>query len=226
MTNPLSMVCPHCKRGIFPDFQSKTYRSPTQPQDGVEVAHGFCPACKEVIVVLRRGDYRWFEEHAELANRNDETILFPQFPNRQTNPAIPQNYRRDFNEASAVICISPKASAALSRRLLQRLLREHYNIKPSNLDLEIQDFMKGQVPQYLVDAMDAIRVVGNFAAHPMEYKHTREIVDVDPDEAEFLVEVLDNLLEWSFVQPQSTEERINRLNQKLKKLGKPPMKQF
>src|SRR5690606_18021784 len=44
-------------------------------------------------------------------------------------PEVPEDIRKDFEEASLVLLLSSKASAALSRRLLQRILRERWGIK-------------------------------------------------------------------------------------------------
>jgi hypothetical protein len=77
-----------------------------------------------------------------------------------------------------VLNASPKASAALSRRCLQLLLREKAGVKASDLSREIDEAMP-QLPPYLAGAIDAVRNVGNFAAHPMKSKSTGEIVGVD-----------------------------------------------
>jgi hypothetical protein len=76
----------------------------------------------------------------------------------------------------------------------------------------------------LNDAIDAIRNVGNFAAHPLKDTNTGEIVEVEPGEAEWLIEVLEALFDFTFVQPKRLEERRKKLNAKLTTLGKPPMK--
>jgi hypothetical protein len=68
-----------------------------------------------------------------------------------------------------VLNISAKASAALSRRLLQTLLKQEFKIKRQSLAQEIEDFinLKG-VPSHLSGAVDAVRNIGNFAAHPIK----------------------------------------------------------
>jgi len=41
------------------------------------------------------------------------------------------------------------------------------------------------LPGHLAEDLDAIRNVGNFAAHPMKSTHTGDIVEVEPQEAEW-----------------------------------------
>lgn len=129
--------------------------------------------------------------------------------------ATPERYKNEFIEACRVLLLSPKSSAALSRRLLQYILREHYGIPKSNLFDEIEEFIKQKdVPADLAKNVDEVRKVGNFAAHPLKY-HTGEIVDVEPGEADWLLEVLESLFDFAFVQPARSKAKKKRLNEKL-----------
>ncbi len=78
---------------------------------------------------------------------------------------------------------------------------------------------------YLSEAVDAVRNVGNFAAHPLKDTNTGEIVEVEEGEAEWLLDVIDALFGFTFVQPKRLEKRKKELNEKLSNLGKPPMKE-
>lgn len=90
---------------------------------------------------------------------------------------------------------------------------------------EIEAFIEmDNVPPFLSDAVDAVRNIGNFAAHPLKDTNTGEIVDVELGEAEWLLDVLDALFDFVFVQPKRLKERRGKLNEKLKSIGKPPMK--
>lgn len=153
-------------------------------------------------------------------------IIFPKYANRRVEPEVPIEYREDFIEAAAVLPISPKASAALSRRILQHTLREKFGLKRPSLAQEIDDFLKlKDVPAYLSGAVDAVRNIGNFAAHPLKDSSTGTIVAVEPGEAEWLLEVLESLFDFAFVQPERLAAKQIALNKKLIAMGKPPMKQ-
>jgi hypothetical protein len=131
----------------------------------------------------------------------------------------------DYREACLVLADSPKASAALSRRCLQNLLREAAKVRPGNLAEEIQQVIdSGKLPSSLAESVDAIRNIGNFAAHPMKSKTSGEILPVEPGEAEWNLDVLESLFDFYFVQPQIIRKKREALNQKLKDAGKPPMK--
>jgi hypothetical protein len=227
------VICPYC--GIAAKIEFKD-RNIHQHKDfaysgmGYEVADGACPECEGYIVVLREGKCTFSRHEGDYTYLNMEEvdhqhIIFPENSTRLVALEVPDAYKTEYLEACDVFTSSPKASAALSRRLLQKILREEFGIKRRNLADEIEDFINGgNAPSYLNDAIDAVRNIGNFAAHPLKSTSTGEIVDVEAGEAEWLIEVIESLFDFAFVQPKKLEERRNKLNDKLKDLGKPPMK--
>ena len=118
---------------------------------------------------------------------------------------------------------SPKASAALSRRCLQAILREAGRANQRNLSNQIEAVLP-TLPTYVAGSVDYIRNVGNFAAHPMKSESTGEIVDVEPGEAEWNLDVLDMLFDHYYVKPDEAKEKRLALDAKLRDAGKPPMK--
>lgn len=222
------MKCPHCNIGIHLELEiQKAFQTeqPVETETGYELIQGFCPECKRPIVLMRYGQYKWVDNEGEITNIQWEEIIYPRYFARSIDPSVPNKYQEAYNEANSVLALSPKASAALSRRLLQNILWDEYNLKRRNLDTEIAEFIQlPNIPAEITEAVDAVRNVGNFAAHPIKYTNTGEIVDVEPGEAEWLLEVLEALLDFAFVQPGRARERKDKLNKKLQSLGKPPMK--
>lgn len=120
---------------------------------------------------------------------------------------IPKAIINDYNEACLISDLSPKASATLSRRCLQGVIRDFWQVKPGRLVDEI-DQIKDKVDPMTWDAIDSVRKVGNIGAH-ME-KDIDLIVDVDPNEATILVELIETLLKDWYI---TREERRVRLLQ-------------
>jgi hypothetical protein len=58
----------------------------------------------------------------------------------------------------------------------------------------------------------------------MKSSHTRKIVDVEDDEAEWLVEVLEELFDHVYIIPVRPASRREALNKKQGGLVKPPLK--
>ena len=153
------------------------------------------------------------------------TIVHPRAPSRTPLPDdVPESFAGDYREACLVLADSPKASAALSRRCLQNLLRDKGGVKPSDLSKEIDKVIaSGALPSHLVKGLDAVRNIGNFAAHPMKSTNTGEVVEVEPGEAEWSLDVLEGLFDFYFVQPAILQRKRDALNQKLADAGKPQM---
>lgn len=121
---------------------------------------------------------------------------------------------------------SPKAAAALGRRCLQHILIKMAGA-PSNLDLskQIDHVLQARaLPSHLADSLDAVRNLGNFAAHPIKSTTTGAIVDVEPGEAEWALDTIEGLFDFYFVQPARTKAKRDALNSKLADAKKPPLK--
>ena len=218
--------CPHCAVTVFIEFEEETivFQDVDSPEQGWEIAAAQCPSCGGIIVVERRG---WLKDKSYLSDSEiqEERVIYPATINRPLPPEVPEPYRTDYKEAAAVLGLSPKASAALSRRILQAVLQQEFGIKKRNLNAEIEEFLqKPGVPTHLSQAIDAVRTVGNFAAHPIKDTQTGTIVDVEPGEAEWLLDVLEALFDFTFVQPERLKQKRQELNVKLQKLGRPPLK--
>lgn len=130
---------------------------------------------------------------------------------------IPKPIREDYREACKIIDLSPKASATLIRRCLQGMIRDFAGIQRGTLNSEItalkQAVESGTADRSItcesVDAIDHIRTIGNIGAH-ME-KDINTIIDVDPNEAETLIEVAEMLFEEWYGDRHRRAERLARV---------------
>jgi hypothetical protein len=132
-------TCPHCSKGIhFESYHSSAYayddKKGKKKSSGYAVTHGFCPACDELIVLLEEGTYQEDKYGSRLATVTSEEVIYPKSASRPVQPEVPDIYKDDYLEAAAVLNMSPKASAAISRRLLQCVLRECVFRRKSPLD--------------------------------------------------------------------------------------------
>ncbi len=221
------MRCPTCKKDFHPqaDFMHTYWADMDQDSKKAELIYGQkCPSCYSLVVGLQSGVGRFTNEGVVLEVVEADRVIYPTTKDGSLPDEVPQGYRQDFDEAKKVLEISKKASAALSRRLIQKVFREQLGIKARDLSGEIDAFLASEAPGYLTDAIDAVRHIGNFAAHPLKYTQTGEIVEVEEGEAEWTLQVVEALLDFSFVQPARLAQRRESLNRKLEALGKPPMK--
>jgi hypothetical protein len=58
----------------------------------------------------------------------------------------------------------------------------------------------------------------------MKSTNTGEVIDFEPGEAEWNLDVLESLFDFYFVQPALAAKRKAELNKKLKQVGKPEIK--
>lgn len=219
------MKCLHCLVE-FHDNQKSTVIG--QDADGGWAILQFdCPACKRMNLFLANGTLTQsgpgYRQMSKVVNTSP---IRPRGSSRQPcPPEVPASLAEDYVEACIVLPDSPKASAALSRRCLQNLLRQAAKVKPGDLFDEIQQVVSsGQLPTHLMQIIDAVRQIGNFAAHPAKSQSTGEIVPVEPHEAEWNLDVLEALFDFYYVQPAVVAKKRAALNAKLQDAGKKPMK--
>jgi len=107
---------------------------------------------------------------------------------------VPQPIIDDYTEACIIRDLSPKASATLSRRCLQGIIRDFWGISKSRLIDEINE-LKEKVDPATWQAIDAVRSIGNIGAH-ME-KDINLVVEVEPEEAQLLIGLIEILIkDW------------------------------
>jgi len=210
------MKCPYCLIAFHANWNEQLVGSDTERLWFTQSTT--CAACKLLVIVL-------VERYSNGLHKSVRLVQ-PKGVSRAPIPAeVPSVLAGDFSEACQVLADSEKASAALSRRCLQNLLRDKAGVKPSNLDNEIQQILDSKhLPSHLADSIDAVRVVGNFAAHPIKSQSTGSILDVEPGEAEWLLDVLEGLFDFYFVQPARIQAKRQALNNKLEQAGKPLLK--
>ena len=93
------------------------------------------------------------------------------FPESTPAPAphedMPDDVKRDYNEAAQVVRKSGKAAAALLRLALQRLM-PHLGQQGKNINNDIKELVSKGLPSEVQQSLDSLRVIGNEAVHPGE----------------------------------------------------------
>ncbi len=216
-------TCPFCSRHTTitsNDISSSSHQLEIKNSQGYRVALSsfiVCPntKCKKFTFTVTLRDLRKREGPSPPYGWAHEDILakWDLIPESLAKPFpdyIPEVILTDYSEACLIQTKSPKASATLSRRCLQGILRDYWNVKPDTLSKEISkeiEQIKDKVEPSIWNAIDAVRKIGNIGAH-ME-KDINVIVDVEPNEAYLLIELIEILLKEWYV---AREERNNRVS--------------
>lgn len=186
-------------------------------QDHAELLLAHCPGCTKLVVVLK-----------EIAGpQMTLTLRHPRHGRVRRAPdevrAEHSQVAKDFDEAAAVLEVSPTASAALSRRCLQHVIRRKMGITKGKLYDEISE-AAARLPGSLAENLDHIRVIGNYASHPEKSEQAQALADVEDGEAEWSLELLLDLFDHLYVAPARHAARKQALAKK-KELVKKANKQ-
>lgn len=223
---PFSWLCPHCSRNttITENDMEVCQASITidkDPQNNsitqtvVNVRIYLCPneACKKHSVEVHEFYEKTYTNGRGVHLPSRLSLmrshqLYPEQNVKKYPDYIPKAILDDYRESVLTREVSPKASATLSRRCLQGIIRDFWKVKPANLANEI-DQIKGKVDSITWDAIDATRKIGNVGAH-ME-KDVNTIIEVDSKEAEMLNQLIETLIENWYVQTHERNKRLKEL---------------
>lgn len=169
------------------------------PSNSVLVKFYKCPHCEEVSIRI--------DGNCEVYNKI-HTSVYPSSLAKQFPEYIPKAIREDYEEAYSILSLSPKASATLSRRCLQGMIRDFWQINKSKLFDAINE-LQDKIPPSQWKAIDAIRSIGNIGAH-ME-KDVNVIIDVEPDEARKLLKLIELLIEKWYIARHDEEELLSEI---------------
>ena len=212
------MICPNCETTIFDNSRRVNSRHRDYTQRGVDTAESIfvqdCPECDQYIV-----EYVLFAADIDHQEPLTKEIIWPKVKPgaRPAPPEVPAKFAEDYIEACLVLEDSPKASAALSRRCLQLILRDQLCVIKGTLYSEIREAInRTDMPSHISDTLDHIRTIGNFATHPNKFSATGEIVPVEHGEAEWCLKLIEDLFDFCFVAPARARERQKTLDAKFK----------
>ena len=131
------------------------------------------------------------------------------FPSRGEAPAanvdLPEEIRRDYDEASSILDRSPRGAAALLRLAIQKLCKE-LGEPGKDLNKDIGSLVSKGLEHDVQMALDIVRVIGNEAVHPGQmYLHD------DRSTAETLFRLLNLIAERMISQPNRVKEVYSTL---------------
>ena len=216
------MKCMHC---LVEFHDNVEYACIGTDVDRVWLAETYrCAACGRFNLFLVNAEGESVE-HMPI-NQKSRYAIYPRGgQRRQCSLQVPADIAQDYFEASLVFDQSRSASAALSRIALQKILRHSANIVPGELAEEILDVLDSrQLPAHMADLVKAVLTVSDFYKNPLKSQIPGAIQPTVPAEAELLLEVLDALLDFYYIQPTVSAGRWAALKAKMSFEGKPLLK--
>ncbi|MDA2920954.1 DUF4145 domain-containing protein [Desulfobacterota bacterium AH_259_B03_O07] len=130
----------------------KVFHLPESTKSATElfsVKSSTCARCEKVAL--------WYKD----------IMLYPTFSSAPMPiEEMPEDVKSDFNEARNVVDASTRSAAALLRLAVQKLM-PHLEQKGNNLNEDIGKLVKTGLPERVQESLDALRVIGNNAVHPV-----------------------------------------------------------
>ena len=121
------------------------------------------------------------------------------------NPDMPEDILDDYLEARDVVARSPRATCALLRLCIEKICNEKV---PGSEDLneKIGKMVKQGLDEKIQKAMDAIRVIGGQAVHPL----AMDLKD-GVDTATKLFQIVNYVADWAYTREKRIGEVFNSL---------------
>jgi hypothetical protein len=182
------------------------------------------PSCLRTTIHVKLGNahrpHKSHQTYVELISEADPLVAMYLMPQGNAKPQpdyLPKAIREDYYEACLIQDLSPKASATLTRRCLQGMIRDFAGIVKARLIDEIDALRKAvedgsadrSVTLETVEAINHVRGIGNIGAH-ME-KDIDLIVPVDPGEALALIELVEMLFDEWYGARERRKSRLARI---------------
>ena len=175
------------------------------------------PECKRATLWVSTASIsHWDGRPAEVLQ---EWHLIPPSDAKVFPDYVPAAIRDTYTEACLIRDLSPQASATLARRALQGMLRDFFDatekarlLHPKKKNPTLADeinAVKDEIDPLTWDAIDAVRTVGNIGAHMEE--DVNLIVEVDPNEAQLLISLVEQLMGDWYVNRHERKAGLERL---------------
>ena len=225
-------TCPHCNRDQVVASSNSSLTSGSLHIEGLYEGHVYLTGhaigcanseCRRLSLDVAVRPAKKIEGYGPRADHSVDPLfsrrLIPEGVAKPQPDFIPKALLNDYKEACLIKDLSPKASATLTRRCLQGMIRDFANIDGKTLYGEITALRNavadGTAPQGVtsetVDAINHVRKVGNIGAH-ME-ADINHIVEVDQGEAEALISLVELLFDEWYVARHRRQERLRRIEE-------------
>ncbi len=218
-TKSMNYTCPYCGHHstiVGSDMKNSWSRITMNETEQGEIGFGVLTVrcankeCNKLFLRVRLTKTRISDGYVAEGKEIQVWQLLPESSAKVLPDYVPTVIQEDYYEACRIRDLSPKASATLARRCLQGMIRDFFGINKRTLKEEI-DAIEEKVDSDTFAAIDAVRSVGNIGAH-ME-SDINLIVDVEPSEAQLLIELIEQLVEDWYVTRRDKQNRLSKITE-------------
>jgi hypothetical protein len=171
-------------------------------------------ACRQTVVRLHETTVEW-TAHAPIQH-TDTRFVYPLGASSPRDPLpeiVPKSMRSDYEEAAAILDISPRMTTVLTSKVLYDLLEKYAGIAEYTLNGSIKKFVADTShPKRIRQNLGHWREIRDFSAHTKRNQNPEDeefgqIIEAGREEADWTLDTLDTLFEYFITQP-ATDERL------------------
>ena len=140
--------CPHCNAYANQRWYPIVVAVPGGVRDVTDLQYAECDYCSKYSI--------W--QSGKLAIPDSSPAPLP-------NPDLPEDIKKDYDEARSIITRSPRGAAALLRLCLQKLC-EFLGESGKDLNKDIASLVNKGLNPKIQKSLDIVRVIGNESVHP------------------------------------------------------------
>ena len=211
-------VCEYC--GYAQVVSSLTYNQAIAEIDNDRSKHGpifgvvstiACAngSCRELSISFTL-HHRISQGPATFSEDNRKPIQFwrllPESIAKPQPGYIPEPIVDNYKQACRIRDLSPNASATMSRRCLQGMIRDFWKVEEKRNLLDEIKAIKDRVEPATLEAIDAARKIGNIGAH-ME-QDVDLILNVEPNDAQVLIKLIEILFKDWYVNRHERQKHL------------------
>ena len=162
---------------------------PKSEKDQLEIQYIRCPYCNKTSSKLYDKDRKkWFSIYP-----NSSAKIFPD---------VPENLYKDYSEACQILYLSPNASATLSRRCLQSMIKDRWGIERERLAAKITSISSDNISKLERKALEALKDIANIGAHP------NEIIEVSIEDAKKTIHIIELFFKKWYIDDPAEEKML------------------
>lgn len=180
--------CPHCKAYSGQQWRELEYAWRSHVQKSKKFKVGTCITCAKISI--------W----------DGGRMVYPATSNAPApNPNMPEEIKRDYEEARDLESRSPRAACVLLRLCVEKMVNDMVGARGS-LNTKIGKMVKAGLPEDIRKAMDSVRVIGSEAAHPLEM----DLRD-DHETATVLFDIVNYISYWEHTLKKLLDDIVERM---------------
>lgn len=204
----------------FRDHDGELIRG-TERQIQFDRMHCANPGCGQLVV--RGHEHMRLPGHLAPEDHTTIWLVYPRSSSRLVDALVPEQYAKDYREAAALLDLSPRMSAVLSRKVVFDLLEDYAKISEYTLKGSLDKFIADTAhPARIRENLQHLREIGDFGAHTKK-DGIGQVIDVSREDAEWTLDLIDRLFDYFVLDPERDKKLRATWDQNVQEAGRKPI---